>query len=296
MRVLILGASGMLGHSLFTNLLMYKHDVYGTVRSNDNKHLKSFGDRVFYDVNLSMGHVDELESIIVKIKPDFIINCIGLIKQKKEAKFENKADIIFINSYLPHLLSEIAQRNNAKFIHFSTDCVFTGSKGYYDENDYADSRDAYGLTKFLGEVNNKNSLTIRTSIIGHELEGKISLIDWFLSQNSKEVNGYKNAVFSGLPTCYIAEVLNNFVLNKDISGLYHLSVDPIDKHTLLSLVARVYGKEINIIKDYALVVDKSLSSNKFTKDTGYNYRNWEELIELMLKDRNTNSIYENKKI
>jgi dTDP-4-dehydrorhamnose reductase len=296
MRVLILGASGMLGHSLFTNLLMYKHDVYGTVRSNDNKHLKSFGDRVFYDVNLCMGHVDELESIIVKIKPDFIINCIGLIKQKKEAKFENKADIIFINSYLPHLLSELAQRNNAKFIHFSTDCVFTGSKGSYDENDYADSRDSYGLTKFLGEVNNKNSLTIRTSIIGHELEGKISLIDWFLSQNSKEVNGYKNAVFSGLPTCYIAEVLNNFVLNKDISGLYHLSVDPIDKHTLLSLVARVYGKEINIIKDYALVVDKSLSSNKFTKDTGYNYRNWEELIELMLKDRNTNSIYENKKI
>lgn len=293
MKILILGANGMLGHSLFSNLLTYNHDVFGTIRAKNNLFLKSFGERIFYNVDFNDNNLKKIDNIIQKTSPDYVINCIGIIKQKKQSML-NMDQNIYINSYLPHLLSNLAEKNNSKFIHFSTDCVFSGIQGAYVESDVPDARDSYGLTKYLGEINNKHSITLRTSIIGHELNTNLSLVDWFLSEKNDEVTGFCNAIFSGLPTCYVAKILNKYILGSNLHGLYHLSVDPIDKYSLLSLVAKIYNKKINIRKDYSFEIDRSLSSKKLTTDSGYNYENWEELIKLMHQDKYSNLIYDSK--
>lgn len=295
MKILIIGASGMLGHSLFTNLSKYNHEVYGTVRSSEKEYFGGLKKNIFQNINLDIDKINQVESLIKKINPDYLINCIGIIKQKKLSKSENKKQIIYVNSYLPYLLSDIAERNNCRFIHFSTDCVFSGAKGGYIESDKCDVNDTYGLTKFLGEITHSSSLTIRTSIIGHELDSNYSLVDWFLSQETKEVKGFSKAIFSGLPTCYVSLVLDKFIFGKNLSGLYHLSVDPIDKFSLLCIINKHYDKRINIIEDSTIKIDRSLSSEKLKRDTGYNYDNWETLITLMRKDRLENFIYESKK-
>lgn len=291
MKILILGANGMLGHSLFSNLLSYEHDVYGTVRAKENFYLQRYGKKIFYNIDFKNEKLKSIDNILQDIQPDYVINCVGVIKQKKEST-ENIKQNIYINSYLPHLLYDISHKNNSKFIHFSTDCVFSGKKGGYIESDSPDARDSYGLTKYLGEVTNKNSITIRTSIIGHELESSLSLLEWFLSQTDS-IKGFSNAVFSGLPTCYVAKILDEYILGKNIFGLYHLSVDPIDKYTLLSLVSKIYDKKINIIKDYSFKIDRSLCSKKLSIDSGYTYEDWNELINFMHKDKLSNPIYEN---
>ena len=294
MKILIIGASGMLGHSLVTNLTKYNHEVYGTIRSSEKGYFGKLRKNIFQNICLDIDQINQVDSLVKKIKPDYLINCIGIIKQKKLSKSENKEQIIYINSYLPYLLSDIAERNNCKFIHFSTDCVFSGTEGGYTETDECDVNDTYGLTKYLGEITHSSALTIRTSIIGHELNSNLSLVDWFLSQETQKVSGFSKAIFSGLPTCYVSSVLDKFIFGKNIRGLYHLSVDPIDKFSLLCSIKKHYEKRINIIEDTSIKINRSLSSKKLKRDTGYNYDGWETLIALMRKDRLENFIYESK--
>ena len=170
---------------------------------------------------------------------------------------------------------------SARLIHVSTDCVFSGERGGYVEGDPTDARDAYGKSKALGEVDYPHAITLRTSIIGHELQSKISLLDWFLAQN-KRCNGYTKAIFSGLPTVVFAQLIRDIVIpHQELSGLYHISAKPISKFDLLKLIAEVYGKSIHIEPEEELVIDRSLNSMRFQLATGYIAPEWPELIQLM---------------
>jgi dTDP-4-dehydrorhamnose reductase len=295
MRILILGASGMLGHSLFTNLPKYGHDVYGTIRLDKHNDFSRYKEKIFSNIDLTDSKLSQIKNIIQKIKPDYVINCIGIIKQKNISKDESTKELIYINSYLPKIIKGITEACNVKLIHFSTDCVFDGSKGNYSEESISDAKDMYGISKHNGELSAQSSLTLRTSIIGHELNSSVSLLEWFLSKDGEAVEGYSNAIFSGLPTVYVAEVLDKFIFGSNLSGIYHLSVDPIDKYTLLSIIAKTYQKDIKLINNTDFKINRSLSSKKLSRNTGYNYLNWDDLITLMHKDRLNNKIYENKK-
>lgn len=283
MKVLIIGATGMLGYSLFSNLNEQAHlSVFGTVRSIEGKEQFFKNSQQQLITGVDAYDINSLEQAIKNISPDVVINCVGLIKQHGISK--QHIDAIKINALLPHQLANICDQVSAKLIHFSTDCVFTGDVGLYHEASLPDARDLYGKSKCLGEVSYGNHLTLRTSIIGHELTSSISLVDWFLSQ-VESTKGFSKAIFSGLPTCYIAKLLVESILpTPDITGLLHLSVDPIDKYTLLNLIADKYEKTINIDESQDLVIDRSLNSDKFRLLTHFTPPSWSELVEYMYAD------------
>ncbi|MFM8331419.1 MAG: dTDP-4-dehydrorhamnose reductase family protein, partial [Candidatus Methylumidiphilus sp.] len=187
------------------------------------------------------------------------------------------------NSLLPHRLATLCSIAGARLIHISTDCVFSGDRGGYTEDDPSDARDVYGKTKFLGEVTDSHTITLRTSIIGHELQTTHGLVEWFLSQE-RQCKGYTKAIFSGLPTVVLARIISDIVISRpDLSGVYHLAARPISKYELLNLIAAVYGKEIEIIPDDQFVVDRSLSAERFRVATGYVAPDWANLVKLMHK-------------
>lgn len=276
-NILILGVSGMLGSALFKILSELNYNVYGTVRSfKDNSFFdKSELERIIFDVDVL--NFDDLIELFHRIKPSIVINCVGVIKQQSTAK--DPLAVIPINSLLPHRLSQLCSLINSRLILISTDCVFDGAGGNYSEMDKPNAEDLYGKSKELGEIRNKeNVFTIRTSIIGHEIQSHRSLVDWFLNSEGS-IEGYKNAIFSGLPTSELANVIGNFIIpNKHLSGLYHISVDPISKNDLLNLIKEVYNKDIKIIPSDDLKIDRSLNSNKFKSETGYKPGSWKELI------------------
>jgi dTDP-4-dehydrorhamnose reductase len=283
MKVLVIGATGMLGYSLFSNLADYSElDVYGTVRNVNGKEKFFEGKLEKLISNVDVNEGSSLEIAIKKLNPNIVINCIGLIKQHSISK--QHCDAISINALLPHKIAGICDEIGAKLIHFSTDCVFTGDKGNYLETDLPDAQDLYGKSKCLGEVGYAPHLTLRTSIIGHELSTSVSLIDWFLSQNDN-TKGFSKAVFSGLPTCVIAKIIAESIIPKaDVTGLYQLSVEPIDKYSLLQLVASIYDKEIEIIESADLVIDRSLNSAALQKAIDFKVPSWESLITEMHSD------------
>lgn len=280
MNIAILGVTGMLGSTLFRYFSINdSHHVYGAARNLSllDSYPKDWKRKVTI---LDVAEDKYFSEWLSSLKPDVVINCIGIIKQLKES--ENSIQSIKINSLFPHQIASICNQIGARLIHFGTDCVFSGIAGNYREQDLPDARDLYGLSKLLGEVTTyPNVLTLRTSIIGHELKTQYSLIDWFLGQSS-EIRGYRKAIFSGLPTYEIARILDEFVLpNVDLSGLYHLSAEPIDKYTLLSKIKKIYNKNIVINPDDSLVINRSLDSSQFRLETGYQPLSWDRMLQDM---------------
>lgn len=282
-RILVLGASGMLGGSLFRYFSRTEDfEVLGTVRSNKAvEHLNRQGFTNLIE-GLDVKETGSLENLLHQFKPAYIFNCIGLIKQLGESK--NPVSAVEINSLLPHKLAALASSVQAKLIHFSTDCVFSGNKGCYAESDVPDAFDIYGRSKLLGEVDYDGHLTLRTSIIGHELDSSDSLIDWFLSQKGSRINGYSKAVFSGLPTCYMAEFIDKYVISNDVAGLYHLSVEPIDKFTLLNLVKDIYKIDIDISEFSDFEIDRSLDSSRLRQHVNFSPLPWPQLVKKMYSE------------
>ena len=281
-KILILGVSGMLGNTLFRFLSNTKgFSVMGTVRPSA---LALFSDSPLINniipvIDLTLQ--DQLETLFNEVKPDIIINCIGIIKQASGS--DNPLNVIPLNSIFPHQLANLINETSTRLIHISTDCVFSGKTGMYKENDLIDVQDLYGLSKYLGEVDYPNTITLRTSIIGHELDSSRSLISWFLSQTGC-IKGYSKAIFSGLPTVEIARVIRDYVFtHPELHGLYHLSADPISKYDLLQIVAKEYKKNIDIEVDEGLVIDRSLDSTRFMVATGYHPPDWGELVKKMCK-------------
>lgn len=281
-KVLILGGTGMLGHTLFMQLSLQKNlDVYATARTSSGLSLWFHPDFVEkIRVGVDADNFDTVIRAFASIQPDIVINCIGLIKQLPMAS--DPLSAIIINSLLPHRISMICRSAGARMIHISTDCVFDGKKGNYTEHDSSNADDLYGRSKFLGEVAYPpHCLTLRTSIIGHELKGKLGLIEWFLAQKGK-VNGFTHAIYSGFPTVELAHILLEYVIPKpELTGVYHVSSDPISKYDLLSLVAKRYAKQIKIEPYDKLHQDRSLDSSVFRRITGYTPPSWPELVDKM---------------
>ncbi|NOT13882.1 MAG: SDR family oxidoreductase [Methylococcaceae bacterium] len=280
MKVLVLGASGMLGNAMM-RILSENPDwqVFGTVRSTDiNRFFPAqIAERLVSGIDVE--NHDSLIKIFARLRPDVVINCIGLIKQLADA--ENPLQAIPINSLLPHRLAGFCNLVGARLLHISTDCVFSGAKGGYKENDPSDAKDLYGKSKFLGEVDYPHAITLRTSIIGHELQSTHGLIDWFLSQQN-HCKGFRRAIFSGLPTVALAQIARDIIIPRpELYGLYHVAATPISKYDLLKLVAEVYGKSIEIVPDDTLVIDRSLNASHFHLETGYNAPDWPVLIKMM---------------
>jgi len=280
MKVLVLGATGMLGHAMMRVFAQdSRHEVFGSVRSDRAQ--KHFGpvlsERLITGIDVE--NADSLVALMDKVRPDAVVNCVGLVKQLAESN--DPLSALPINALFPHRLARICGLANARLVHISTDCVFSGRKGFYTESDHPDADDLYGRSKLLGEVDYPHAVTLRTSIIGEELESSHGLVGWFLSQKAP-VKGYTHAIFSGLPTCELAEVIRNCVLNHpDLRGLYHVASDPISKHDLLRMIDAVYGKELRIEPDDALKIDRSLDGSRFRAATGYVAPAWDELVSRM---------------
>lgn len=285
MRILVLGATGMLGNAVLRVFTAKgQHETWGTIRSDSMR--RHFGEAIQARMlsGVDVLNQDTLVEILGKIKPDVVINCVGLIKQLESAN--DPLTVLPINSLLPHRLSRLCAVAGARLIHVSTDCVFSGRKGMYVESDISDAEDLYGKSKFVGEVQSApHVVTLRTSIIGHELGSSYALVDWFLAQQGK-VKGYTKAVFSGLPTVELAQVMHDWVLPKpELHGLYHVSAKPIAKFDLLEMIATTYKKDIQILPDDQFVIDRSLNSEYFKAASGYVAPEWPELIKLMHQQR-----------
>lgn len=266
----------MVGNAIFQFLKDFSgFDVYGTVRFNlNNKKEKN----IFY--NFCANDLENLSQVLSKLKPDVVINCIGIIKQLN-GKQNNSINQIKINSLFPHKLAFYVTKSGGRLIHISSDCVFSGFKGNYLESDLADATDLYGITKFLGELKYKNTITLRTSIIGHERQSNLSLVNWFLAQ-SEEVDGFKNAIFSGLTALELAKILLKLVIPRpDLHGLYHIASKPISKLDLLKILAKTYQKKIKINPVNLPIINRSLNGESFIKDTGYKAKSWKKMINEM---------------
>jgi dTDP-4-dehydrorhamnose reductase len=277
-RVLILGVGGMLGSTIFKWLsLNTEHEIFGTAR-DDLPVTRLLRDRNSNRIVTGV-YAQDLGSIreaALKTRPTILINCIGIIKQRTQSK--DPLLSISVNSMLPHCLASIAKEVGARLILFSSDCVFSGRAGLYRESDIPDPLDLYGRSKLLGEISAENVLTLRTSIVGHELNSNYGLIEWFLSQKNS-VKGYTEAIFSGLTTLEVAKILYSYVINnRKINGLYHLSGAPINKYSLLKLVSVQYNHSIQIEADSTVVINRSLDCTRFKSATGYAPRDWEALI------------------
>ena len=282
MRVMVLGITGMLGNAMFRVLSENPSlTVSGTARSENSK--RYFADNLHSQIvgGIDVENNDSLVKAFAVVKPNVVVNCVGLVKQLADANDPLQA--VPINTLLPHRLAALCQATSARLIHISTDCVFSGSKGNYLETDFPDAYDLYGRSKLLGEVDYPHAVTLRTSIIGHELSGHRSLVNWFLSQQNP-VKGFTRAIFSGLPTVELATIVRDVVLpHQELHGLYHVASKPINKFDLLQLVAKVYGKSIEIKPAEDLVINRSLNANRFKQATGYVSPEWPAMIHNMYK-------------
>jgi len=284
-RVLILGASGMLGHAV-TRCLIEKAGVgtvWATIRGTEGAaRLRSFG-QVQIVSGLDALDIDALTRLFGECKPQCVINCIGLVKQKESA--HDPLSALPINALLPHRIYALCRLVDARLVHISTDCVYSGQKGRYSENDAPDASDLYGISKRLGELQSCGAITLRTSIIGHEMSSNRGLVEWFLSQTGP-VKGYRNAIFSGIPTMEFARVIRDYVLpNYRMEGIYHVSADPISKFDLLRLIAAEYGVRTEIHADDQVCIDRSLDGSRFNRATGYVAPPWPDLVAFMKSTR-----------
>lgn len=281
MRVLVLGASGMLGSAVFREFDGHApHEVWGLVRNEAV--LPYFSPAQQRRILTGVDVLDEaaLRAAFERVRPDVVINCVGLIKQKEHV--EDPLVVLPINAMLPHRLALLCAPGNVRLLHISTDCVFSGRKGMYTEDDPSDAEDLYGKSKYIGELRDAaHAVTLRTSIVGRELNSSRALVDWFLAQQGS-VHGFRRSIFSGMTAIELARIMRDVVVpDASLHGLYHVSSAPISKFDLLKLVAAQYGKAIDVLPDDALVIDRSLDSSRFRQATGYRAPSWESMVRTM---------------
>ena len=284
MNVLILGASGLVGNAIFRHLnenFYQEHQTWGVFRSlTVIKCLDiSYKDKVI-KVNDLLDD-QELRSVIYASEPDVIVNCLSASSED----FHDLSKLLSMFSVFPQKLKFLCDQLGVRLIQISSDAVYGGSKGFYSEKDITDFTDDYGMSKFLGEVDGKNCLTVRSSFIGKNCANNKGLVNWFLAQDVS-CFGYKDYIFSGLPVNVFAGILATELLgNTSLNGIYHIASDPISKYDLLCLIADVYGKKIEIIPKTHTLVDRSLNSDNFRIATGYSPPDWQSLVNSMFSYR-----------
>jgi dTDP-4-dehydrorhamnose reductase len=272
----------MIGSAMFRVLSANSTlEVFGTLRSTTDAGFfhPELRSRLLLDVNVAAP--DALALAFIKVRPQVVINCIGLTKHVSGG--EEPSAAISMNALLPHRIAGLCTLSAARLIHVSTDCVFSGAKGAYREADAPDASDVYGRSKQLGEVIADESVTLRTSTIGHEFRTRHGLLEWFLSQT--ECHGYTRAIFSGVPSVVFAGIVRDIVIpNQSLTGLYHVAGPSIAKADLLRLVAETYERDIRISLDDSLVIDRSLDAAKFAAVTGYRSPSWPAMVQSMHDD------------
>jgi len=286
MKIIVVGLSGMLGHKLFSFLQHQKnYDLYATTTTNFGVVFPRFEilktKNIFYSEKQD---INFFEKIFSKINPDIVINCIAILN---ESFFnQNPKEYIKINSIFPHEISILSKKYNFKFIHFSTDILYDKTNQLSDESDELCIDSLYASSKFLGEVTYNNSITIRTSIIGHQINGKGGLLEWFLSNNSKTVNGFSNVIYTGLTTTELSKIFHKYIIPNynHLSGIFNISSNPISKFQLLKTIKKYYNKKIEINDDSSFISNRSLDSTLFNKQTGYLVPEWETMIKEMYND------------
>lgn len=280
MRILILGGDGMLGHQLL-RYLKPRHDVKVTLRQD----LAAYRQYGLFDEDNSFAGIDirsleRLLEVVADFRPEALINAVGIVKQRLDAK--ESIPSLEINALLPHRLVVLCKGIGARLIHLSTDCVFSGEKGSYQESDPSDAVDLYGKTKYLGEVHEASCLTLRTSIIGRELSRHTSLLDWFLAQTGT-VKGFTKAIYTGFTTLEMSRIIEKMLMeHPDAYGIYQVSSDPINKYELLLLIREKLGLDIEIVPDDVFCCDRSLDSSRFRSEFNYIPPAWSEMIEELL--------------
>lgn len=287
-RILVAGALGMLGHKLFQVCSQQKEfETFGTIHDG-TKDIYKYGN-LFHKKQDIKDHVDakiilSVEKAIQEVKPDVVVNCIGIVKSLTEKK-ENKLDSIWVNSLFPHQLYQICDQRNIKLIHISTDCVFRGKFGNYKELHNPDATDLYGRTKYLGEVNGR-ALTIRTSIIGRELSYYKNLVEWFLGHDKGQpIQGYVNALWNGFTTLELSNIIVDIIKNhSDLSGLYHLSSETVNKYSLLKMIKDAMKLDLDLVPYPDFVVDRTLNSELFREITGFKPKPMIKQIEEFAED------------
>lgn len=273
----------MLGHQCFLKL----REIFGvesvgcTLRKSSDHygHFSIFNSGPVFD-SLDISKFENLRKCLDEFRPAYIINCVGLTLRKPELGDIEKA--VEINAMLPQRLALWGLVNNARVIHFSTDCIFDGTRGPYDEDSEPDAQDIYGKTKFLGELRFPNSLTMRLSIIGRELEGKTELVEWFLSKKGQNIKGYTQAMYSGITTNTAAdEVARIIKYFPTLNGIFQVSSQPISKYDLLKIVNSVYNNSVTIEPDAKYSSNKILKSEKYTAVTQFEKPTWPAMIQRM---------------
>lgn len=285
-RVMILGGAGMLGHKLVQQLGPRFPGTVCTVREPaDDPWLVRVpilqGEHVFYGVDAM--DFDRTAALIARVRPDVLVNCVGVIKQRPGAK--DAIASLTLNALLPHRLAALLDRWGGRLIHFSTDCVFSGRDGMHTEDSVPDATDLYGRTKLLGEVEADNALVIRSSIIGRELKHFASLVDWFLAQAGGKVGGYTRVLYSGVTTLCMARLVGDLITDHPgLHGLWQLASAPIAKHELLVLLRDAFGVDVTIEPDDSVVLDRTLDGRRFAAATGVAVPSWPEMVAAMAAD------------
>jgi len=285
-KILVLGGDGMLGHKMYQTLLArYPATACTVFRSLDVPFYRKVD---LFRQGRVIGDVDAMDLASLGehlrcLKPAFIVNCIGIVKQREEATAAIPS--ITINSLLPHKLAEFASEWGGRVIHFSTDCVFSGKHGSYTEDSPSDAEDLYGKSKYLGEVKAENALTLRTSIIGRELANFRSLLEWFLAQRGKTVCGFRRVIYSGVTTNFLAQRVGDLIADHpQLSGLYQVTSAPISKYDLLCLLRDAFKLDVEIVPDENQVSDRSMIGDRFLQATGYRSPDWPSLLAQIVND------------
>jgi dTDP-4-dehydrorhamnose reductase len=266
----------MLGHKVLQTL-SDDTEAYGSVRGRGNDVSAVAPAAAGIVEGVAAEEFDTVVEAVGQTRPDAIVNCIGIVKQLDEAKAPLRA--ISINSLFPHRLSRLAEAAGARLVHVSTDCVFSGARGGYSEDDLPDPIDLYGRSKLLGEVVDAQALTLRTSMIGRELQGSHGLLEWFLSQEGGRVRGFRRAIFSGWTTNALARVILELVeRHSSLTGLWHVAAEPINKFELLELLRDAFALDVEIEPDDEVVLDRSLDGSRFRAETGITAPPWRDMI------------------
>lgn len=284
-QILIIGATGMLGHML-VRVLSPSHHVVGTTSSKYDQ--QSPLARILSEDNwidqIDVRNLSTVEEAIRGTKPEVVINCVGVIKQKMESS--NIMDAILINSLVPHQLSKICTETNSKLIHFSTDCVFEGTPGIKKVNDVPNATDLYGSTKRLGEIEYPPALTLRTGFVGRQLSGAEGLFEWVRSQRGKTIDGFQNAIYSGFTAMALSRIIQQIIEEHDyLSGLHQVAGNHINKFDLITKLNHYLNLDLTIIKNTEFMCDRSMDGTEFTKLTNIPIPSWDDMLAEFAEDQ-----------
>jgi dTDP-4-dehydrorhamnose reductase len=270
----------MLGHKL-CQVIGPAFETFATFRTTPPNLADVFA-HVHPIEGVSADDFASVAAAIRRVRPGYVINAIGVVKQREEAK--QAIPSISLNALFPHQVAAVCREVSARLVQISTDCVFSGLKGHYTEADIPDPVDLYGRSKLLGEVDDESALTVRTSIVGRELGARRGLVEWFLGQAGGHVRGYANAIYSGLTTLALSHVVADIIRAAPIRGIWHVSSDPVSKYDLLLKLNEAFATGTTIARDETVRCDRSLVSDRFWRETGFQRPAWTEMIRALADD------------